>query len=70
VTRRPTKAFITKYSVFGPPPSVFLTVDLQPLQLLFNGLGLALVLSRDADVHSNSHRIPASLGWVGSAKSG
>src|SRR6185437_3739634 len=59
--RRPTVTFITKYGVLGPPPPVFLTVDLQPLQLLLNGLGLALVLGRDADVHSDSHRIPPDL---------
>src|SRR5262245_14230264 len=68
--RRPTVAFITKHGVLGPLPLLSLTMGLQPLQLLFNGLGLALVLGRDADVQRNSHRLPASLGWIGSAKSG
>src|SRR5436309_2465216 len=51
-------AIITKDMLVLPRPSLLLTMRLQPLQLLLDGLCLHLTMPRHTNIRCYSHRIP------------
>src|SRR5262245_42966426 len=54
-------AVVAEDAVFGERPSAVSGDASQSVELLIDGLGLGLTLSRDADVDRDSHRSPPGL---------
>src|SRR4051794_12934516 len=58
VQGRTAEAVVAEDEIVSENPALSLGMDAQAIQLLVNGLGLGLVLRRNAHIQSNTHQIP------------